>query len=131
MARYHGNGGVVYLGTAGGAVPSTVATLKSWTINMTTDKADVSGFSDTNKRYVQGLPDMTGTLSGWFDDTDDNMYDASRSTAPVSMYLYPTRLAVGKYFSGTAWLDYGIECPVDGPVTISGDWAAAGNWAQA
>lgn len=130
-ARYHGKGGVVYLGTAGGAVPSTVATLSSWTIDMSTDKAEVTGFGDTNKIYVQSLPDMVGTISGFFDDTDDNLYDASRSTGPVSMYLYPTQNAVAKKFSGTAWTDFSIECPLSGPITVSGDWAAASSWAQA
>jgi len=131
MARYHGRGGVVYLGTAGGAVPSTVATLSSWTIDMSADKAEVTGFQDTNKIYMQGLPDMVGALSGFWDDTDDNLYDASRSTGPISMYLYPTGLATAKVWSGTAWIDFSIECPVDGPVTISGNWAAASSWAQA
>jgi len=131
MARYHGRGGVVYLGTAGGAVPSTVATLSSWTIDMSADKADVTGFQDTNKIYVQGLPDMVGTVSGFWDDTDDNLYDASRATGPVSMYLYPTSQAAAKMWSGTAWIDMSIECPVDGPITMSGNWAAASSWAQA
>lgn len=131
MARYHGRGGVVYLGTAGGAVPSTVATLSSWTMDMSADKAEVTGFGDTNKQYMQGLPDMVGTISGFWDDTDDNLYDASRSTGPVSMYLYPTSLATAKMWSGTAWVDFSIECPVDGPITMSGDWAAASDWAQA
>ena len=131
MARYHGRGGVVYLGTAGGAVPSTVATLSSWTIDMSQDKADVTGFHDTNKVYVASLPDMVGTVSGFWDDTDDNLNDASRSAGPISMYLYPTGLATAKVWSGTAWIDMSIECPVDGPVTMSGDWAAASSWAQA
>ena len=131
MARYSGKGGVVYLGTAGGAVPSTVATLSAWTIDMSTDKQDVTGFGDTNKIYMTSLPDMVGTLSGFWDDTDDNLYDASRSTGPVSMYLYPTGLATAKVWSGTAWIDMSIECPVSGPITMSANWAAASAWAQA
>jgi len=74
---------------------------------------------------------MVGTLSGFWDDTDDNLYDASRSTGPVNMYLYPTANATGKKWSGTAWIDFSIECPVDGPITMSGDWAAASAWVQA
>ena len=131
MTRYSGRGGVVYLGVSAGAAASTVATLSAWTIDQSSDKAEVTGFGDTNKQYMQGLPDCVGTISGFWDDTDDNLYDASRAVGPVNMYLYPTQQAVAKFWSGTAWTDFSIECPVDGPVTISGDWAAAGDWAQA
>ena len=130
-ARYSGRGGAIYLPSSGGGVPSTVATLSAWTLDMSTDKAEVTGFGDTNKQYVQGLPDMVGTLSGFWDDTDDNLYDASRATSPVMLYLYPTKLATGKVFYGNCWVDFSVECPVDGPVTVSGDFAAAANWTQA
>lgn len=129
MARYSGRGGLVYLGT-GSAKATTFATLNSWTIDMSTDKAEVTGFGDTNKQYMQGLPDMVGSLSGFFDDTDDILYDASRTTGPVSMYLYPTSNALAKFWEGTAWVDFSIECPMDGPITVSGDWAGAGTWTQ-
>lgn len=131
MARYSGKGGVVYLGTAGGAVASTVATLTSWSIDMPTDKLEVTGFGDANKVYVLGLPDVTGALSGFWDDTDDNLYDASRSSGPVNMYLYPSNLVTAKVFSGTAWVDFSIDCGVDGAITVSGDWVAAAAWTQA
>lgn len=130
MARYSGRGGVVYLGTAGGAGPTVVATLSTWTLDMSTDKQEVTGFGDTNKIYVQGLPDMVGTISGFWDDTDDDLYTASRSTGPVSMYLYPSKLTAAEWFEGTAWIDMSLECPVDGPITMSGDWAAAGAWTK-
>ena len=130
MARYSGKGGLVYLGTAGGSKATTFATLSTWSIDMSTDKAEVTGFADTNKQYMQGLPDMVGAISGFWDNANDTLYDTSRAVGPVNMYLYPTSNALGKYWGGTAWVDFSIECPVDGPVTISGDWAGAGNWQQ-
>ena len=131
MARYHGKGGVVYLSVTGAGNATTVATLTSWALNQPTTKDNVTGFGDTNQQYVQGLPDCTGRFAGYWDDTDDNLYDASRSADGVKIYLYPTNLVAGKYWHGTAWIDFSIECPVDGKINVTADWSAKGNWGQA
>lgn len=130
MARYHGKKGVVYMSTSGSGTAVLVASLNSWSLNSPTDKVEVTAFADTNKVYVQGLPDISGSISGFFDDTSDALYDASRSTDGVKMYLYPSSDAATKYWYGTAWVDFSIECPADGPVSISADFVAAGAWGQ-
>lgn len=130
MALYHGKKGVVYMSTTGGGTAVSVVGLKSWSLNMPTDKVEVTAFGDSNKAYVQGLPDATGDLSGWWDDTSDAMYDASRSTNGVKMYLYPSSDASTKYWYGPAWVDFSINNPVDGAVEISAAFVANGAWGQ-
>ncbi len=97
---------------------------------MPTDKYDVTQFGDSSKSYVQGLPDVTGTLSGFWDDTDDNLYDASQSSDGVKMYLYPSEDATSKYWYGTAWVDFSITTPQTGPVAVSGSFAGKDSWGQ-
>ena len=130
MAKYHGKSGVVYLSITAAGAATTVVGLTSWSLSMPTDKAEVTEFGDTNKTYVQGLPDVSGSLSGWWNDTDDNLYDASRSTDGCKMYLYPSSNAATKYWYGPAWADFSIDCPATGPVAVSGDFGAAGAWGQ-
>lgn len=130
MARYHGKSGVVYMSVSGSGTATSVTALRSWTLNAPTDKVEVTAFGDSNKQYVQGLPDFTGSLAGWWDDTSDTLYDASRSTTAVKMYLYPSSDAATKYWYGTAWVDFSIDTANDAGVSISGDWAAGGNWGQ-
>lgn len=130
MARYAGRKGVVYISTSGSGTAATVIGLDKWSLNMPTDKIEVTAFGDTNKVFVQGLPDLDGTISGFFDDTDDNMYDASRSTSAVKMYLYPSADVATKYFYGTAWMDFSINTGVKDAVMVSSAFKGAGAWGQ-
>lgn len=128
MAKYAGKDAVVYLSTSGAGAATTILGLNQWTLNMTTTKHDVTEFGDSNMVKVQDVPDVTGTLSGWWNDTDDNLYDASQSSDGCNMYLYPSDLVTGKYFYGPAWIDFSIDSPRGGPVTVSGGFEARGAW---
>ncbi len=130
MARYAGRKGVVYMSTTGAGTAVLVANLNKWSLNMQTDKIEVTAFGDANKVYVQGMRDVKGSISGFFDDTDDSLYDTAQSTTGGKFYLYPSSDAPSKYFYGTAWTDFNIDTTVAGAVTVSGDFAAAGSWGQ-
>ena len=130
MARYSGKGGLVYMSTTGAAVATALLRMREWTLNMPTDKQETTAFSDSNKTYVLGYEDVSGALSGFWDDTDDGLYDGSISASGVLMYLYPTSSVLTKYWYGPAWVDFSISVSVDAPVSISGDFVANGNWGQ-
>jgi hypothetical protein len=130
LAKYSGGSAVVYLSTSDAGAATTVLGLNAWSLNMPTDKYEVTEFGDTNKTYVQGLPDTTGSISGFWDDTDDNIYDASRSSDGCNMYLYPSSNAATKYWYGKAWMDFSIDCPQTGPVAVSADFSARASWGQ-
>lgn len=130
MGAYAGRKGMVYMSTTSGGTAALVVNLKSWSLNMPTDKIEVTAFGDTNKKYVQGLPDATGSVSGWWDDTSDALYDASKSTGGINMYLYPSADAATKYWYGPAWVDFSITCDIGGAVEISGNFSANGSWGQ-
>ena len=130
MARYHGKKGVIYLSTTGTGTAVAGVSLSAWTLNKNTDKSEVSAFGDVNKVWVQGLPDIQGTISGWFDDTNDALFDGSESADGVKLYLYPSSDAPTNYHHGPAWLDATISVPNTGPATISGTFAANGAWGR-
>jgi len=130
MARYHGRRGRVYISTSGTGAASSMCTLSEWSLNMGTDKAEVTAFCDENKRYVAGFPDVSGSLSGFWDDTVDTLYDAMQSSDGCIMYLYPSALVLTKYWYGPAWVDFSIDVGVGDAVKISGDWSANGDWGQ-
>lgn len=130
MARYSGRKGMVYISTTGTGAAALHASLTQWTLNLSTDNIDVTCFQDTNKRYVQGLPDRTGSFSGIFDDSDVKVFTGTDSADGVKLYLYPSADAPGRYFYGPAWIDSAIDVPVAGAITISGDFIANGAWGQ-
>jgi hypothetical protein len=122
--RYHGKRGQVKIGA------TVVASLNSWTLNSATDKADVTAFGDSNKQYVTGLPDVKGSLAGWFDDAEEALFLAAEGDAPVALDLFPVSTLTGTHWNGQAYLDANVECPATGPITVSGDWVAAGPWTR-
>lgn len=126
--KYHGRGGVVYMSTTGSGNAINVIGLTEWTINRTTDRVETTEFGAANKTYVQGYPDLTGNLSGHWDDTDDTMYQASTSADGARMYLYPSRDAPSKYWYGPAWVDFSMTVSNTDSVRVSGTFAANGDW---
>jgi hypothetical protein len=126
MARIHGRRGVVYVGIASDTVAaSPVAFLNSWSINFSTDKADVTAFGDTNKVYVAGLPDAAGDFSGFYDDATAQTYTAATDGLPRKFYLYPSSSTATQYFWGTILPDFSVNAGVDGAAAVSSSWNAA------
>lgn len=130
MARYHGKGGIVYMSASGSAAATATVSLNHWSLDKKTDKAEVTAFTDANKVFVQGLPDVSGQLSGFFDDTNDALFDAAESADGVKLYLYPSSLAPTIYHYGPAWVDASIDVAVGGAVAINGSFVAAGSWGR-
>ena len=131
MARRAGKGGKVMLATTGSGAPVTLIHIKDWSWNGTTDKIDVTSMDDANKTNLRGMADVSGSLSGFWDDTNDTAYAASQSADPVTMALYPNEDAVGKWGSGLVNIDFSIQGSVGGAVEFTANWTAAGDWTWA
>jgi hypothetical protein len=129
VAKYHGKKGVVYISTSGSGNASSIQ-LTEWTLNMATDKVEVTSFGDANKTYVQGLKDTQGTINGFWDSADTKLFDAADSTDGIKMYLYPSSDASGLYFYGPAWLDASITTGVGAAVAMNGSFVANGSWGK-
>lgn len=130
MAKYHGQAGRVYLSTTGAGTAIQAVALTSWSLSSPTDRVEVTAFEDGNKVYVQGKRDISGDFSGFWDNADDALFDASESTTPVKLYLYPSSDVPTVYWYGTAWVDASIDCGVDAAVTIKGSFQAATTWGR-
>jgi hypothetical protein len=130
MAKYHGKKGVVYLSTTGSGAASAVIALNAWTLDQATDKQEVTSFLEANKTYVQGLPDLSGTIGGFWDDTEDKPFVAAISPDGCKLYLYPSADAPSRYWYGPAWLDASINVGVGDAVSISANFAANGSWGR-
>lgn len=127
MALYAGRDSRLYMSTTGAGTAIPVANLSSISINMETDTIDVTSFGNSNRVYVQGLKDFSADFDGFWDDTDETMFDAADSSSAPKFYFYPSINAVNRYWYGTAWVSASIETSVDGAVSTSGSLVAAGN----
>ncbi len=131
MARYSGSRGIVYVSPSGSTSATNVISLTSWSLDRSADKLDVTAFGDTNKVQVLGLPDLSGSFDGFWDDSQTQIFAAAQSADGCHVYLYPSSSAPTKYAGGPAWLDVSIKSGVNDAVTISGTISARGSWSIA
>jgi hypothetical protein len=126
MSRSHGRNGMVYMSATQGAVATPVAFQASWSISMTTDTDEVTAFGDPVKIYVAGLPDASGSFSGFWDDATSQTYKAATDGLPRNMYLYPNITSdPNHYFFGTVIADFGMDGAVSSSVSVKSAWKAA------
>lgn len=128
MARMSGAHGQVLIDKTGGSTPVAVANLNKWDLSLATDKIDVTAFGDTNKTYVQGLPDIKGTLAGFWSSDETTIFDVATGTIPCTLHLVPNSTEATVMFAGKAWIDANIAVDNKGAVTIGGNYVAAGSW---
>lgn len=125
MARIHGRHGVVYVDLAGAGSASAVTFLNAWAISFSTANDEVTAFGDSNKVYVAGLPDATGTFAGFFDNASPQLYTAATDGVARKFYLYPDSTAATTYFFGTVLADFDVTSDVGSSVKIASKWSAA------
>ena len=122
----HGRKGRLYVGIASdGADASPVANLSKWSLDFSTDDVEVTVFGDTNKVYVSGLPDASGSFSGFYDSASAQLYTSATDGLARKFYLYPSNGTTSIYWSGTGLFDFSIEGDVGGAVGVSGNFKAA------
>jgi hypothetical protein len=132
MARRHGSKGSVMMDPTGGSLTVEVASLNMWSLDLSRDRTDATCFNDTNRVYVQSLPNIEGEIGGIWDETASQvLFDQALGDVAAFLKLIPSTLAPTYFFSGLAYIDAGIEVAVDGAITISGSFAAAGPWTMA
>ena len=125
---YHAKAAVVYMSTSGTGDASELIGCTEWTLDMSTDTVEVTAFGDSNKTYVQGLPDISGTLAGFVRDDETKWFGAQGSTDGVKLYLYFSRQTPGRYAYGTAWFSLSLNNTVSSANEISGNFTAKGPW---
>lgn len=119
----------------GGATAVALVSIKSWQLSLKTDKINVTCFQDSNKVYVPGMRDVSGSLSGFWNSEDMSLIEATQLAAPGFLELIPHTADMdggtpgAPYaFSGKAYLDAEIDTDVEGAPALSGDILAAGPW---
>lgn len=128
MARYSGRRGRLYASVSGTTAAVPVASLTDWALNLTTARTEVTSFGDPNKVYVQGLQDVAGTFSGFWDDTDNTLATAAQSPDGCKIYLYTSTDASSRYAYGPSWVDVSFTGSVGDAVKMTGSFAANGAW---
>lgn len=132
--RLHGKSGQIKMDPLGGSALVTLADANNWTLDMSTDRAVVTAFGDTNVRRVAGLPDYSGAIGLWWNavaTSSPKYFAAVLAGIPVTLRLIPNTNDPTVYFQGLANVDGGLNVSATGAISSSGKWDAAGNWTMA
>lgn len=130
MARIAGRNGRVYLAIASGGTAAPLPFVSDWSISFATAKLDVTAMGDANMVYVSGLPDASGDLSFFYDDSTAQTYTAAVDGIERKFYLYPSTLTPTQYFFGTVLIDFNLSSSVSGPAQGTASWNAASTIAK-
>ena len=126
--KLHGKNGAIYFnGPKGVGVKITDKT--EWTLNLNRDFVDATVFGDTNKTYLVGLRDVSGTWAGLLDVSGDYSVNAATSDT-INIYLYADdrsglELLIGY---GPSLVDAAITASVSDAIKTTGNFKAAGAW---
>jgi hypothetical protein len=123
-----GRYGEVLYDPAGGTATVKIIALNNWKLSNKTDRVEVTCFGDTNKVYVPGLKDISGTVGGFWDSADPTLFEAADAATPGKLKLVPNNTEATFYWQGLAYMDADIEVPVDGAPGVTGTFSAAGPW---
>jgi hypothetical protein len=125
--KLHGKNGAIYVNGPKGS-GTKVSAKNEWTLNLNRDYVDATVFGETNKTYLVGLKDVSGTFAGLLDVSGDLLLNATNSDT-VQIYLYaddgasPLLIA-----SGPGLFDSAINASNTDAVRITGNFRAAGSW---
>lgn len=129
MIKSGRNGQVLY--DPAGTTPVALIALDSWKASFKTDYDEVTEFGASNKAWVPGMPDVGGTLSGFWNSTNVVIFEAANATTPGKLKLIPNTTEATFFWSGLAYLDADIDCTVKGAPKVSSNWKAADDFVMA
>jgi len=114
-----------------GVTPVLLISLNTWKLSLKTDYEDVTCFGDTNKVYVPGMRDISGSLGGFWNSSNVAIFEATEADTPGKLELAPNSTEATFIFSGLAYLDADIDCSVSGAPKVTSSFKAAGPWVEA
>lgn len=126
--KIHGKNGAIYINGPKGS-GTKVATKSEFTVSLNRDYVDATTFGDTNRTYLVGLKDISGTYAGLMDVSGDLMVNATDSDI-VQLYLYADDRASFEILlaNGPALVDASINASNTDAIRVTGNFRAAGNW---
>lgn len=126
--KIHGKNGAIYINGPKGS-GTKVATKSEFTVSLNRDYVDATTFGDTNRTYLVGLKDISGTYAGLMDVSGDLMVNATDSDI-VQLYLYADDRSSFEILlaNGPALVDASINASNTDAIRVTGNFRAAGNW---
>jgi hypothetical protein len=128
MSIKTGRYGLVSWDPTGGTTAAPLIAINGWKLSQKTNYEDVTCFQDPNLVYVPGLKDVSGSLAGFWDSANTEIFDAVDSPTPGLLELMPNNTEPLVLWKGLAYLDADIDCTVKGAPKVASNFKAAAAW---
>jgi hypothetical protein len=132
--KLHGKNGSIYVAPITNNVvgtPVKVVNRTEWTLNLNRDYVDATTFGNTNKVYLVGLKDISGTYAGLLDLSGDALVNATDSGAEYIYLWADDGVVTGSpvlVAHGPGLLDASITASISDAIKCTGNFRASGNW---
>jgi hypothetical protein len=126
VARIPGRNSRLYVSITSGGTATPIAFVAKVEADMTVNQYDVTALGDVNLVTVPGLPSYKGTYAGFYDDATAQTFTAALDGVARNFYFYPDVGTTSRYQYGTAFFDAKLITDVNGSVSMSGNFSAAG-----
>lgn len=126
--KLHGKNGAIYINGPKNS-GTKVATKAEWNLQLNRDYVDATVFGETNKTYLTGLKDISGTYAGLLDVSGDLLVNATSSDT-VNIYLYADDRDSSEVLiaHGPGLFDASIAASLSDAVRVTGNFRASGSW---
>ena len=127
--RLHAKNAALYVNGPKG-VGTKAAAKAEIVLNLNRDYVDVTSFGDTNKHWLTGLKDISGTYAGNLDVSGDIMVNLTDDD-DVPLYIYADDRTGEEILIayGRAFVDSAISLSNTDAAKVSGNFRASNNWA--
>lgn len=129
MAKLIGINALVYLGDT----TAELGERNNWTLTVTRELQEARVFStiDQSTAWVEqegGFRSWSGSISGYYDDTDETIVEAivGGTSGKKALWLYEDRGCATSYWYGEAWVDIDENISVDGYAELNADFTGNG-----
>lgn len=128
----HGKNGAIYLYGSKTTTGVKLVNKTEWTLSLNRDYVDSTVFGDTNKTYLVGLKDVSGTFAGLLHigaGLGDEQVNAADSDI-IDIYLYADDRASNEFLVayGPGLMDASITASNTDAIKTTGNFRAAGAW---
>jgi hypothetical protein len=128
----HGKNGAIYLGDTKTGGGTKIINRTEWTLSLNRDYVDSTVFGDTNKTYLVGLKDVSGTFAGILHigaGLGDEQVNATDSDS-LGIYLYADDRASNEFLVafGPGLMDASLTASNTDAIKVTGNFRAAGAW---
>jgi hypothetical protein len=125
MTTFNGQNQRLWVASTASGQATPAAHVKEFEINTSFDAIEVTSFGDANKVYLAGVPDASGSFSGYTDSDSNNSLTGAVSQEARRFYFYiDFANAPSKFFSGFGIFSSTHSFSRDGAAEVSGSWNA-------